>query len=50
MKMMMQTMAARQPPASAMSFRLLSMEPSNAARKKPLNRRNRAMLTELLTP
>jgi hypothetical protein len=46
---MMQAMATRQPPAMPNSFRLRSVEPSSAAMKNPLNKKNRAMLTELLT-
>ncbi len=47
---MMQAMATRHPPASPSNLRLRSVEPSRAARKKPLSRKKRAMLTELLTP
>ena len=49
-KMMMQAIATKHPPANASNLRLRSVEPSRAARKKPLSRKNRAMLTELLTP
>jgi hypothetical protein len=47
---MMQAMATRHPPAMARTLRLRSVAPSRAARKKPLSRKNRTMLTELRTP
>jgi hypothetical protein len=43
------TTATRQPPATARSLRLCSMAPNKSDKKKPLRRKNRAMLTELLT-
>jgi hypothetical protein len=43
------TTATRQPPATARSLRLCSMAPNNSDKNKPLRRKNRAMLTELLT-
>jgi len=46
---MMQTRTTRQAPAIPSSLRLRSMAPTRAARKKPLNRKNNTMLTELLT-
>ncbi len=46
---MMHTTATRQPPASSSNLRLCSMAPRRTARKKPLNRKKRAMLTELCT-
>lgn len=46
----MQTTATRQPPASKSSFRLCSIAPNKRARKKPLSKKNRTMLTELFTP
>lgn len=43
------TTATTQPPATARSLRLCSMAPSNSDKNRPLRRKNRAMLTELLT-
>ena len=48
-KTMMQTTAARQTPATPSSLPLCSMAPRRTVRKKPLNRKNSAMLTELFT-
>jgi len=48
-KTMMQTTATRHAPATATALRLCSMAASKANRKKPLSRKNRAMLTELRT-
>ena len=46
---MMQTTATRQPPASSSNFLLCSMAPRRTAKKKPLKRKKRTMLTELFT-
>jgi len=46
---MMQTTATKQPPASSSNFLLCSMAPRRTARKKPLKRKKRTMLTELFT-
>jgi hypothetical protein len=46
---MMQAKTTRQAAAMPSSLRLRCSAPSRAARKKPLNRKNRMMLTELLT-
>jgi len=48
-KTMMQTTATRQPAATASSLRLCSSAANRTARKNPLIKKNRAMLTELLT-
>jgi len=48
-KTMMQTTAARQAPDTASSLPLCSMAPRRSERKKPLSKKNRAMLTELFT-
>jgi len=47
---MMQASTTRHAPAMPSSLRLRWSAPSRAARKKPLNKKNRMMLTELLTP
>jgi len=49
-KTMMQTTAARHAPATPSSLPLCSMAPRRTARKKPLSKKNKAMLTELFTP
>ncbi len=46
---MMQTTATRQPPAIASNLRLRSIAPRRIARKNPLSRKNKTMLTELFT-
>jgi hypothetical protein len=46
---MMHAMTTRHAPAAPSSLRLRSMAPMRAARKKPLRRKNRTMLTEFLT-
>jgi hypothetical protein len=46
---MMQTTATKQTPAIAAALRLCSMAASRVNRKKPLSRKNSAMLTELRT-
>ena len=46
---MMQASTTRQAPATLSSFLFRSTAPNRAARKKPLRRKNNAMLTELLT-
>jgi hypothetical protein len=46
---MMHTTATRKPAAIAKSLRLCSMAPSKSDKNKPLRRKNKAMLTELLT-
>jgi hypothetical protein len=48
-KTMMQTTAAKQPAATPRSLRLCSIAPSRMARKKPLSKKKRTMLTELFT-
>lgn len=48
-KTMMTTIAARHAPAMARSLRLRSRALKRTARKKPLSKKNRAMLTELFT-
>jgi hypothetical protein len=46
---MMQTTATRQPPATPSNLRLCSIAPRRAAKKNPLSRKKRTMLTELFT-
>ena len=48
-KTMMQTTSANQPAATPRSLRLCSIAPSRMARKKPLSKKKRTMLTELFT-
>jgi len=46
---MMQTRTASRAPATASNRRFRSIEPSRVAKKKPLSRKKRTMLTELFT-